>query len=184
MKQYRLQPGTSSRIFYLLTVKDNGSMLLHFKGTDRSFTQEVNEDADGWITTNNGSKLPPLDNKKWLALPYPATLSGETSEPMTDTSKKEESKEDSESAEHAPLSTVTNVTTVTPAQSQSKDSNTAMTAKQYYSAELNFEDGPDNHLTRKIVAGVLTAVVVIALVNTIGVFGVAGLGILAGGCVK
>ena len=26
MKQYRLQPGTSSRIYYLLTVNDNGTM--------------------------------------------------------------------------------------------------------------------------------------------------------------
>ena len=137
-----------------------------------------------YATEQCACEMPPLTDKKWMPLPCPATLSSETSEPMTDTSKKEESKEDSESAEHAPLSTVTNVTTVTPAQSQSKDSNTAMTAKQYYSAELNFEEGPDNHLTRKIVAGVLTAVVVIALVNTIGVFGVAGLGILAGGCVK
>lgn len=64
MKQYRLQPGTSSRIYYLLTVKDDGTMELVFHGTDRTLTEEASVNADGWIVTK-GAMYPPLADGKW-----------------------------------------------------------------------------------------------------------------------
>ena len=66
-KQYRLQPGTSARIYYVLTIMDDGRMMLHFHGTDRSLTDEATLREDGWITTK-GAMFPPISCKKWMEL--------------------------------------------------------------------------------------------------------------------
>ena len=175
MKQYRLQPGTSSKIFYLLTVKDNGTMLLYFKGTDRSITEEVTENADGWLVTKNGSQLPPLSNQKWMALPYPASI---TATPDAEAAATE-TPDNPENPKHR------NIETSKHRSIEISDAPRPLTAKQYYSQELNFaEEEEESHMTRNIVAGVLTIAVAVVLINTVGVFGLAGLGILAGGCLK
>lgn len=82
MKQYRHQPGTSSRIYYLLTVKDDGRMTLEFHGTDRTLTEEASVNADGWIVTK-GAMYPPLDhpNGRWQKVECPEIVAVE--EPTT-----------------------------------------------------------------------------------------------------
>ena len=67
MKQYKWQPGTSARIYYVLTVKDDGTMTLQFHGTDRSLTDEATVNADGWIVTKGGM-FPPISCRKWMEL--------------------------------------------------------------------------------------------------------------------
>ena len=66
MKQYKLKPGMSSRIYYLLTVKDDGTMELVFHGTDRTLTEEASVNQDGWIVTK-GAMYPPIEhpNGRW-----------------------------------------------------------------------------------------------------------------------
>ena len=72
MKQYKLKPGTDSRIYYLLTIKDDGEMELVFHGTDRTLTEEASVNQDGWIVTK-GAMYPPLDhpNGRWQLMECP-----------------------------------------------------------------------------------------------------------------
>ena len=58
-------------------------------------------------------------------------------------------------------------------------------SKLYGSPAIEVEEEKDrNDLYRKIFAIVATAVVVLILINTIGIFGLAAIGLLAGGIIK
>ena len=65
MKQYRMQPGTSPRIYYVLTVMDDETMTLTFHGTDREMTEVVTTREDGWIVTPRGGLYPPVSHNRW-----------------------------------------------------------------------------------------------------------------------
>ena len=65
MKQYRIQPGTSPRIYYVLTVKDDETMTLTFHGTDREMTEVVTTREDGWIVTPRGGLYTPVSHSRW-----------------------------------------------------------------------------------------------------------------------
>ena len=65
MKQYRMQPGTSPRIYYVLTVMDDETMTLTFHGTDREMTEVVTTREDGWIVTPRGGLYPPVSHSRW-----------------------------------------------------------------------------------------------------------------------
>ena len=65
MKQYRMQPGTSPRIYYVLTVMDDGAMTLTFHGSDREMTEVVTTREDGWIVTPRGGLYPPVSHSRW-----------------------------------------------------------------------------------------------------------------------
>ena len=66
MKQYRLQPGRSCRIYYLLFVNDDGSMELEFHGTDRTLKEKAYVNEGGWILSG-GSMYPSIGhpNGRW-----------------------------------------------------------------------------------------------------------------------
>jgi hypothetical protein len=74
MKQYRMQTGTSTRIYYVLTVKDDGAMTLTFHGTDREMTEVVTTREDGWIVTPHGGLYPPVSHNRWQEQPHPQPL--------------------------------------------------------------------------------------------------------------
>ena len=65
MKQYRMQPGTSPRIYYVLTVMDDETMTLTFHGNDREMTEVVTTREDGWIVTPRGGLYPPVSHSRW-----------------------------------------------------------------------------------------------------------------------
>ncbi len=66
--KYRWQCGTNRKIYYILSIVDEGKMSLTFHGTDRTIEYEVeiaSDIWDGWLKYGKGSLLPPLDNPKW-----------------------------------------------------------------------------------------------------------------------
>ena len=90
MKQYKLKPGTDSRIYYLLTIKDDGEMELVFHGTDRTLTEEASVNQDGWIVTN-GAMYPPIDhpNGRWQEVECSEIVPQEEVSPLTDDATRE-----------------------------------------------------------------------------------------------
>lgn len=64
MMKYRLQPGTSKKIYYILTIDDDGKMKLVFHGVDRIIEDEVELTPNTWIV-GKGFMFPPLHNPKW-----------------------------------------------------------------------------------------------------------------------
>lgn len=66
---YRMMLGTSGRQWEQLTVKDDGTMMLYFHGTDRSVTQQVTliEDGEwkGWLKSEKGSMWPGIESGRW-----------------------------------------------------------------------------------------------------------------------
>lgn len=66
---YKLMLGTSGKQWEQLTVKDDGTMTMHFHGTDRSVTQEVTVITEGewkgWLRSEKGSMFPGLESGKW-----------------------------------------------------------------------------------------------------------------------
>lgn len=69
---YKMMLGTSGRQWEQLTVKDDGTMMLYFHGTDRSVTQEVTVitggEWKGWLRSEKGSLYPGLESGKWQAM--------------------------------------------------------------------------------------------------------------------
>ena len=160
MKQYRLQPGTSSRIYYLLTVKDKGTLTLEFHGTDRVLTEDAAVNQDGWIVTN-GAMYPPLTSGKW-------------NEISVEDVRCHAAEVRSKTAEVKPKREVrTQKPTLSP-------------YERLYCTPVNVVGQTEDHSerNRKIFAAVATALVFVVLVNTVGLFGVAALGLLAGGVIK
>ena len=66
---YQMMLGTSGRQYEQLTVKDDGAMMLYFRGTDRSVTQQVTVVEDGawkgWLKSEKGSMWPGLQSGRW-----------------------------------------------------------------------------------------------------------------------
>ena len=66
---YKMMLGTSGKQWEQLTVKDDGTMMLYFHGTDQSVTQEVTVITEGewkgWLRSEKGSMWPGLESGKW-----------------------------------------------------------------------------------------------------------------------
>ena len=64
--------GTSGKQWEILTVKDDGTMMLYFHGTDQSVTQQVTVITDGewkgWLRSEKGSMWPGLESGRWQAV--------------------------------------------------------------------------------------------------------------------
>lgn len=73
---YKMMLGTSGRQWEQLTVKDDGTMMLYFHGTDRSVTTQVTlieEGAwKGWLKSEGGSLYPGIESGRWQAVDCPA----------------------------------------------------------------------------------------------------------------
>lgn len=73
---YRMMLGTSGKQWEQLTVKDDGTMMLYFHGTDRSVTTQVTLIEDGawkgWLRSEGGSLYPGIESGKWQAVDCPA----------------------------------------------------------------------------------------------------------------
>lgn len=73
---YKMMLGTSGRQWEQLTVKDDGTMMLYFHGTDRSVTTQVTLIEDGawkgWLRSEGGSLYPGIESGKWRAVDCPA----------------------------------------------------------------------------------------------------------------
>ena len=69
-----MQPGTSPRIYYMLTVMGDETMTLTFHGTDREITEVVTTREDGWIVTPRGGLYPPVSHSRWQEQPHPQPL--------------------------------------------------------------------------------------------------------------
>lgn len=65
MQIYKMKHNQQGTIYSLLTVKDDGKMMMYFHGTDRSTTHEVTENADGWLC-HPGAMFPGLKSGKWV----------------------------------------------------------------------------------------------------------------------
>ena len=66
---YKMMLGTSGKQWEQLTVKDDGTMMLYFHGTNQSVTQEVTVITEGewkgWLRSEKGSMWPGLESGKW-----------------------------------------------------------------------------------------------------------------------
>lgn len=66
---YKMMLGTSGKQWEQLTVKDDGTMMLYFHGTDRSVTQQVTAVTEGewkgWLRSEKGSMWPGIDSGRW-----------------------------------------------------------------------------------------------------------------------
>lgn len=73
---YRMMLGTSGRQWEQLTVREDGTMMLYFHGTDRSVTQRVTLVEDGawkgWLRSEGGSLYPGIESGRWQAVDCPA----------------------------------------------------------------------------------------------------------------
>ena len=68
-QMYKMMLGTSGKQWEQLTVKDDGTMMLYFHGTNQSVTQEVTVITEGewkgWLRSEKGSMWPGLESGKW-----------------------------------------------------------------------------------------------------------------------
>ena len=208
MKQYRHQPGTSSRIYYLLTVKDDGTMELVFHGTDRTLTEEASVNQDGWIVTN-GAMYPPLNSGRWqqisdvrnqmeevrcgenekqncnmIQTERTAVCSPTLPETGNETRRGQEPCADDTLSHSCSSPRVSRERRRQPSSAKRQASQDPYS--RLYGSPAIAVDHTDDHSdrNRKIIAAVATAAVFIVLVNTIGLFGVAAIGLLAGGLIK
>ena len=66
---YKMMLGTSGRQWEQLTVREDGTMMLYFHGTDRSVTTQVTLIEDGawkgWLRSEGGSLYPGIESGKW-----------------------------------------------------------------------------------------------------------------------
>ena len=66
---YKMMLGTSGRQWEQLTVREDGTMMLYFHGTDRSVTTQVTLVEDGawkgWLRSEGGSLYPGIESGKW-----------------------------------------------------------------------------------------------------------------------
>ena len=73
---YKMMLGTSGRQWEQLTVREDGTMMLYFHGTDRSVTTQVTLIEDGawkgWLRSEGGSLYPGIESGKWQAVDCPA----------------------------------------------------------------------------------------------------------------
>ena len=66
---YKMMLGTSGKQWEILTVKDDGTMMLYFHGTNQSVTQQVTVITEGewkgWLRSEKGSMFPGLESGRW-----------------------------------------------------------------------------------------------------------------------
>ena len=66
---FKMMLGTSGKQWEQLTVKDDGTMMLYFHGTNQSVTQEVTVITEGewkgWLRNEKGSLFPGLESGRW-----------------------------------------------------------------------------------------------------------------------
>ena len=83
---YKMMLGTSGKQWEQLTVKDDGTMMLYFHGTDRSVTQQVTAVTEGewkgWLRSEKGSMWPGIDSGRWQ--PMEANYEQQTTTDVTD----------------------------------------------------------------------------------------------------
>ena len=211
MKQYKLQTGGNRNIFDILTVHDDGRMTITFHGTDRVITHEAKEQADGRILSGT-SLFPPLSSGKWFETtftqePTPPTSSkvAIATEPKATSPKVAIATEPKVAAPKAAAPKVTtpkaHVTgCVTPkatspkvaiaaTQKAAAPSVAIATTKdvygRLYGSHYDHREKSENKDQRVLlISSIVAAVVFIALVSTVGVFGLATVGILAGSLLK
>ena len=167
---YKLQPGTSGRIYYLLTVKDDGTMILYFHGTDRSLTyNNVRENENGWIVTD-GTMLPPLASGRWQTTGTTQSVATETAQGTVPTVGTTEGLSPKETA-------AAKETAVPKAEVSTKPVQTTLPFD-----EPEQESFVSRH--RNMLAAAATLVAFVVLFNIVGPFGLAALGFLSCGLLK
>lgn len=70
---YRMMLGTSGKQWEELTIKEDGTMMMTFHGTDREISHEVTENEDGWLCYP-GAIYPGLASGKWQAVDEQAAV--------------------------------------------------------------------------------------------------------------
>ena len=98
---YRMMLGTSGRQWEQLTVREDGTMMLYFHGTDRSVTQRVTLVEDGawkgWLRSEGGSVYPGIESGKWQ--PMEANYEQQTTADVTEVATPEPTADVTEVAE-------------------------------------------------------------------------------------
>lgn len=199
MKQYKLQTGGNRNIFDILTIHDDGRMTITFHGTDRVITHEAKEHADGRILSGT-SLFPPLSSGKWFETTF-------TQEPTSPTSPKVAIAATTKAAA-SKVATAATPKTATPkvaiaatpkaASPKIAIAATTKTATQkvaiattkdvygrLYGSHYDHREKSENKDQKVLlISSIVAAAVFIALVSTVGVFGLATVGILAGSMLK
>lgn len=183
MKQYKLQTGGNRNIFDILTVHDDGRMTVTFHGTDRVITHEAKEQADGRILSGT-SLFPPLSSGKW----FETTFTQDPTSPKADATATSKA-----AAPKATIATTTKaaapkvVIAATPKAAAPKVA-VATTKDIYgrlYGSHYDHREKSENKDQKVLlISSIIAAAVFIALVSTVGVFGLATVGILAGSLLK
>ena len=186
MKQYKLQTGGNRNIFDILTVHDDGRMTITFHGTDRVITHEAKEQADGRILSGT-SLFPPLSSGKW----FETTFTQETTSPTS--SKVAIAAEPKAAAPKVVIAATPKVATPKAAASKvaiaAEPKVAIATTKdiygRLYGSHYDHREKSENKDQKVLlISSIVAAAVFIALVSTVGVFGLATVGILAGSLLK
>jgi hypothetical protein len=198
MKQYKLQTGGNRNIFDILTVHDDGRMTITFHGTDRVITHEAKEQTDGRILSGT-SLFPPLSSGKW----FETTFTQEPAAPKADTTATPKAAAPKVAVATtpkaaAPKEHVTSCTTPKAAAPKVAIAATTKTATpkvavattkdvygRLYGSHYDHREKSENKDQKVLlISSIVAAAVFIALVSTVGVFGLATVGILAGSMLK
>ena len=209
MKQYKLQTGGNRNIFDILTVHDDGRMTITFHGTDRVITHEAKEQADGRLLSGT-SLFPPLSSGKWFETTFTQETTSPTSSkvaiaaepkaaapkvviaatPKVATPKAAASKVAiaAEPKAAAPTAAVPKAATPKVAIAAEPKVAIATTKDIYgrlYGSHYDHREKSENKDQKVLlISSIVAAAVFIALVSTVGVFGLATVGILAGSLLK
>ena len=202
MKQYKLQTGGNRNIFNVLTIEDSGRMTLTFHGTDRTITHEATTNEDGWIAAGS-SLYPPLSCGKWAESPAaakgtrerenegekPATAKGtrerenEGETPATAKGTRERENEgETPATKEKPCGETQGTVAKTERRKTATERNIYADLYGDYFQEVHQQE--EKNKKSVIIAAVATAVVFVILMNFIGLFGLAALGLIAGGIIK
>ena len=194
MKHYKLQTGGNRNIFDVLTIDDNGRMTLTFHGTDRAITHEATANDDGWIAAGS-SLYPPLSCGRWTEIPDDAKGTGKRENETAKGTRKRENETEKRTRKRENEGQIPDDANGT----RKRENETAKRTRErenegqkerniyanlygdYFQEAQQKEKENQKHM---IFAGIATVVVFIILVNFIGIFGLAALGLMAGGIVK
>jgi hypothetical protein len=186
MKQYKLQTGGNRNIFDILTVHDDGRMTITFHGTDRVITHEAKEQADGRILSGT-SLFPPLSSGKWFETTFTQESTSPTSSkvaiattPKAAASKVAVAATPKAAAPKVAIAAEPKVATPKVAVATTKD----IYGRLYGSHYDHREKSENKDQKVLLISSIIAAAVFIALVSTVGVFGLATVGILAGSMLK
>jgi hypothetical protein len=185
MKQYKLQTGGNRNIFDILTVHDDGRMTITFHGTDRVITHEAKEQTDGRILSGT-SLFPPLSSGKW----FETTFTQEPASPKADTTTTPKAAAPKVAVATTPKAAAPkeHVTSCTAPKAAAPKVAVATTKDIYgrlYGSHYDHREKSENKDQKVLlISSIVAAAVFIALVSTVGVFGLATVGILAGSLLK